>query len=389
MSAVDGMTVAHGLDARTSDAPQVLARLRTFHTLDALRGVAALVVLFFHAGFFFGVAPPAEGYLAVDLFFAMSGFVIAYRYEADLERGLGLGAFVALRLRRLYPLFLLGTILGVLPALAVVAGGHADHLHQSMLAALPPALLMLPSHAVAFAQKSFYPLNFVSWSLALEILVNVAWAATHRVWNVRNLLYLLAASLLCLSLVAFTNGSLNVGYNWDNALGGLPRVIYGFGFGVLLFKLREAPSRLPRVPWWSLVVLVPALLVLDPTRLGVAWARPAFDIVFVALVVPAVVRAALSTEPSRAARGLCTLAGVYSYVLYSLHVGFIGLYLRFEERLHLDLSTISPLRTLAFAVGLAALCWVAHVGYDKPVRRWLGRRRAPARRDVLQAATDK
>ena len=391
MSAVGATAgpLAHGLDARASDRPDGLARLRTFHTLDALRGIAALIVLFFHAGFFFGVAPPAEGYLAVDLFFAMSGFVIAYRYEADLARGLSLGGFVALRLRRLYPLFLLGTILGVLPALAAVAGGHADPLHKGLVASLPLALLMLPSHAVASELKDFYPLNFVSWSLALELVVNVAWAATHRFWHVRRLVHLLVASLLCLCVIAFANGSLNVGYDWDNALGGLPRAVYGFGFGVLLFKLRDTRVLLPRVPWWALVALVPALLVLDPKWLGVAWARPLFDIVFVALIVPAIVRAALVNEPPPAARGLCALAGVFSYVLYSLHIGYVGLFLRLEERLHLDLSTTSPPRAVGFAIGLAALCWVAHVGYDKPVRRWLGRWRMPARQRALQAAADK
>ena len=381
-------SATHGLDALATDRTGTLARLRTFHTLDALRGVAALIVLFFHAGFFFGVAPPAEGYLAVDLFFAMSGFVIAYRYEDDLAKGLSVGAFMALRLRRLYPLFLLGTVLGVLPALASLAGGHPDTLHEGLLAAFPFALFMLPSHTVAAELKDFYPLNFVSWSLALELLVNVAWAATYRFWTVRHLVHLLVASLLCLCVIAFANGSLNVGYDWDNALGGLPRVAYGFGFGVLLFKLRDTRLSLPRVPWWGLVALVPALLVLDPAWLG-AWARPLFDILFVALVVPTIVRAALVNEPPPAARGLCALAGVLSYVLYSLHIGYVGLFLRLEERLHLDLSTTSPLRAVSFAVGLAALCWVAHVCYDKPIRRWLGSWRMPLRQAALQAAADK
>ena len=69
----------------------------------------------------------------------------------------------------------------------------------------------------------------------------------------------------------------------------------------------------------------------------------------------------------------CATAGVFSYVLYSLHSPFVGLYLRGEERLHLELQTISPLRTLAFATLLAALCLVAHMAYDRPVRAWLTR----------------
>ena len=389
MSAAEAAVRTHGIDALAPEMPAALARLRTFHTLDALRGVAALVVLLFHTGFFFGIAPPAEGYLAVDLFFAMSGFVIAYRYEADLARGLSLGGFVAVRLRRLYPLFLLGTLLGLLPSLIALAGGHIDRLHQATIAAFPMALLMLPSHAVAFARQDFYPLNFVSWSLALELVVNVAWGASYRVWQVRNIVYVLVAAACCLVVIAVTNGSLNVGYDWDNALGGLPRVIYGFGFGVLLFKLKDMRVALPRVPWWALVLAVPALLFLDPTWLGIAWARPVFDLVFVTLLAPAIVGAAILSEPPRVARGLCALAGLYSYVLYSLHIGYVGLYLRFEERMHLDLSTTSPARGVAFGVGLAALCWVAHAGYDRPVRCWLSSLRTPFRQASLQAAADK
>lgn len=381
--------VVHGADAFAPDVPAVVARGRTFHTLDALRGVAALIVLAFHGGFFFGMAPPAEGYLAVDLFFAMSGFVIAHRYEADLARGLGLGGFVAVRLRRLYPLFLLGSLLGLMPSLIELASGHLDNLHRATFAAVLPALLMLPSHAVAFARLDLYPLNFVSWSLALELFVNVAWAASYRVWSVRNLVGLLVVSALALVATVAVYGSLDVGFLWTHAPGGLPRAIFGFAAGVLLYKLRGMRLAGPRVPWWTLVLLVPALLFLDPTKIGFALAQPIFDLAFVLLVVPAIVAAAIESEPPAAACGVCALAGLYSYVLYSLHVGFIGLFLRFEERLHFDITTMSPARSVAFAVGLAALCWVAHVGYDKPLRRWLSHLRPPLRQRALQAAAEK
>ncbi|MFX8945840.1 acyltransferase family protein, partial [Acinetobacter baumannii] len=61
---------------------------RSFATLDGLRGVAALLVVYHHEHLAGIVGAPAGAYLAVDLFFLMSGFVIAHAYEARLEQGL-------------------------------------------------------------------------------------------------------------------------------------------------------------------------------------------------------------------------------------------------------------------------------------------------------------
>ena len=94
---------------------------RTFHTLDALRGIAAMAVVLFHCSYFYGLPQPVEGQIAVDLFFVMSGFIIAYRYDARFAAGLGTLAFAKQRLIRLYPLFILGSLIGALPAL--IAGG--------------------------------------------------------------------------------------------------------------------------------------------------------------------------------------------------------------------------------------------------------------------------
>ncbi|TIW52974.1 MAG: acyltransferase, partial [Mesorhizobium sp.] len=78
--------------------------------LDALRGVAAISVMLYHFSPFIadGKVLPSS-YLAVDLFFLLSGFVIAHAYDRKIESGMGFGTF---RLIRLYPLYLAGTLLG-------------------------------------------------------------------------------------------------------------------------------------------------------------------------------------------------------------------------------------------------------------------------------------
>ena len=265
---------AHLADALAADAPAALARARAYHTLDALRGIAALCVLLFHAAFFLRLATPAEGYLAVDLFFVMSGFIIAHRYDGDLAQGMRVRRFLRIRLVRLYPLFALGTLLGALPALAALAGGHADGLHEGLAASLPLALVMLPSRLAMPDLTVAYPLNYVSWSLALELIVNVAFAASFKVWTTRRLAWLVAASFVGVALAAWRFGSLNIGWDWGNAIGGVPRILFGFALGVLLQRRHATRPFVVRIPWWALVAAVPALLFLDPAALGLAAWHP-------------------------------------------------------------------------------------------------------------------
>ena len=87
-------------------------RKRTFYGLDALRGIAAAVVVTRHAPALFGIGLFPNSSLGVDLFFVMSGFVIAHAYDQRIEKGLNWRQFLVIRAIRLYPLDLLGTALG-------------------------------------------------------------------------------------------------------------------------------------------------------------------------------------------------------------------------------------------------------------------------------------
>src|SRR5690348_18308068 len=73
-----------------------------YETLDGLRGVGALWVMFLHFAPSFGVPSPSHGYLAVDLFFCLSGFVLTKSYAERLKHGMGLAEWMGVRLIRLY-----------------------------------------------------------------------------------------------------------------------------------------------------------------------------------------------------------------------------------------------------------------------------------------------
>ena len=359
----------HGADATAKRSPAALAKLRTFHTLDALRGVAAVTVVLFHAAFFYRITNPAEGQIAVDLFFVMSGFVVAYRYEDELRSGTSLWRFTRIRLIRLYPLFLLGAILGVLPALVAAATGHEDPLHRGLLVSFPLTVLMLPSRYAMPRLEELYPINSVAWSLALEIVVNVIYAATIRFWTLRRLMVVLVVSFAGLCLCAAHYGTLKYGYDWPQAEVGPVRIAYGFTMGVVICRLYKVKPFMVRIPWWLLIAAAVAIFFFRAP-----WGAPAWEVFAVSILVPAIVMAAVVNEPPKALQGACATAGLLSYVVYSLHEPFIGLFLRGQDRLHLDLNAQTPTDSVIFTMLLIALCLVAHHCYDKPVRRLLTRR---------------
>ena len=88
-----------------------------YDLLDGLRGVAALMVIFYHVFEAFATSPIDQqfnhGYLAVDFFFILSGFVIGYAYD-DRWKTMTTKDFIKRRLIRLHPMVVLGAVLGVI-----------------------------------------------------------------------------------------------------------------------------------------------------------------------------------------------------------------------------------------------------------------------------------
>ena len=127
-----------------------------FHTLNGMRGVSALAVVLFHAEALAGTQMAPGGYLAVDLFFVLSGLVIAHAYEGWLLQTLTPIAFMRHRLIRFYPLYLLGLVLGVgLMTLEILVSPPAVLTPGQVTGATVAGLAFLP----APFGTSLYPLN--------------------------------------------------------------------------------------------------------------------------------------------------------------------------------------------------------------------------------------
>ncbi len=344
-----------------------------FQTLDALRGVAALSVVLFHNGLLFGYGPP-EGYLAVDMFFVLSGFVITYAYQARLDSGLSTWSFLKLRLIRLYPIYLLTLCMGVAVALGLAAKAHQLSAVAWQRAALYFSLnaFFLPAIPWRGDHPGFYPFNGPSWTLLLELLANVIHALFLRRRSTRTLAVVAAVSGAVLAVAALRHGTLDAGWDLELFTVGLPRVLFPYTVGMILFRLwrrhgRRASGLPPELLLLSLVVVV-ALPVPEHGRV-------VYCLLADALALPLIVYAGASSEPRRSLQGSFGVLGTASYAIYLLQFSFVYLEHILWRALfgHLP-GEDPPWAGLALVVALVVSALLLDQYYDLPLRRWMKRR---------------
>lgn len=317
------------------------------HGLDALRGIAALCVVGLHAQAIFRGFPPwlAKGYLGVDFFVMLSGYLMARITEPRLAAGAQPLAFMTARFRRFWPVVALGSLIGI-PYLWVRTQGDPAWFAGAFLANM--AFLPFP------ADRLIFPLNVPVWTILFELLANalhvfVLWRlATRR-------LALLVLVLLALTLwVAIDYGSLDVGARPSNVAYAPPRVLLAYVIGMLLWRWRGAALPLP-VPGWLALIAMPAALVASWSTGFSHWS---FDLAFVTLLCPLVIAGALNIVR---ATFLGRLSGDISFPLFAAHVPV------FEAA---RLAGYGPALALPAALAVAAeiLWWTKRPRRLPPVR---------------------
>ncbi|RKE43619.1 MULTISPECIES: acyltransferase [unclassified Sphingomonas] len=341
-----------------------LPRAQTFAALDLIRGLAALAVVAWHAGALFG-GRPGTGYLAVDVFFVLSGVVIANAYDKRLTAGMGVRRFMMLRVIRLYPLYVLGLLL----AAAGVVLAIALHVKTSWTPAMLVAsfflsALFLPTPPAASSNGSIFPLNTPSWSLFFEMLINIAYVVLFPLIRQRSLLGVMAVAALWLAWIATTRGSLNSGFMAANWSDGIPRVFFSFGAGVYIARFRPVTNTIS--PLASGLVVLAALFGHAP-----GW-QAAYDLVMVLVVFPLLV--SLSLRVSEKADRLSNLLGNLSYPIYAMHVPLLVVLSGVATKLlHQDLAAFRPMSGIVFMLVLLITAFLLEKLYDLPIRRALGR----------------
>jgi peptidoglycan/LPS O-acetylase OafA/YrhL len=330
-----------------------LAERRLYGGLDGLRGVAALVVLVFHVlalntgtqqRFF-------HGYLAVDLFFLLSGFVVAGAYEAKLTAGaLSFPAFAGLRLKRLWPMAALGVGVGALCALLVQPSAGVLILKLSCA-----ALTFLPQGGSG--DSAPFPIDPVLWSLSVEIVVNLLYAALARRLSTPVLIAVCGAAFAGLVAVGIPHGGLSMGWRASDLAMGYVRAGFSFPLGVLLWRIRDRWPALP-FSWRGASVLVLGAA-LTPYLLPEGPAHGFWDLAAVAILFPLVLMAAAQPAP-RAAAVTAALGGI-SYPLYVLHYPLL-LLLASQGR--------SVPVGMVGAFGCVALSVLVWTRVDAPIQAW-------------------
>ena len=336
-----------------------------FLTLDALRGVAAIAVMAFHYRRGLGRNSFPEGYLAVDFFFMLSGFVLAYAYQPKLDAGWPTVSFLKVRVARLYPLYLLGLTLGLAHRIIFLHGAFS---RRDTAISLVLGLLVLPGIHIA---DGMFPLNSPAWSLFFEYIANLLHAVFMRRRSQLFLgLVVLVSAVVLLSVIVHT-GSIDTGAKRREYLS-LPRIIFPYALGMLLFRVWKS-GRL-RIPNASLVacalLIAPMAVLLQPQHHAV------FELGVTMILFPIVLLLGAASHAPRQFAQAFRLLGEASYAIYILHLPVYQLYGALWERLRgRPLEYNAPWATLACMVFTIAFALLADRLYDRKcravLRSWL------------------
>lgn len=314
------------------------------HGLDALRGIAALWVVLMHARVLFPTGLPAispKGYLAVDFFFVLSGYVMARTYEPRMRAGLAPAKFFVARLKRLWPTMLLGGLL-FLPYLSEGSRGEI----YDPVAVILLNLLLLPSPWT----NNAFPLNVPAWSIFYELVANLVHAAL--LWRHST------ALVTCLALVCFAAlacyvpklGSLDIGAHKGELLAGMARVGFTYCLGIVLWRT-WGERKLPAITALPALLFMPWAFAQAPADLAHWWQ---FDLAFVVIAAPLLLIAGLSM---RGGELFAKLGGELSFPLYATH--YPTLYWCRDAGMG-AISSITACVVVAGVVAALQLAWSRH-----------------------------
>ncbi|MGL5682177.1 MAG: acyltransferase family protein [Marinifilaceae bacterium] len=353
--------------------------------LDGLRGVAALMVIWYHIFEGYATSPMDQvfnhGYLAVDFFFLLSGFVIAYAYD-DRWKTMSKGEFFKRRLIRLQPMVILGAVLGVI-TFCIQGGEQWDGTKIAFSAMMFSTLLTmflipaLPGSAVEVrGNGEMFPLNGPTWSLFFEYIGNILYALFLRRLSTKLLagIAVLAGGGLITYASLNLSGYGNLGVGWTLAgyglLGGLLRFIFSFTVGLLIarnFKSAKIKNAFA-ICTLSIITLLSIPFIGGSDNM---WLNGLYDCVCIIALFPVLlyIGASGSVDSPRATK-VYKFLGDISYPLYVVHYPFMYLFYSWLWKNEFTFNQTWQV-TFPLFIGCIALAYVSLRFYDMPVRRWL------------------
>ncbi|MFC0185414.1 Peptidoglycan/LPS O-acetylase OafA/YrhL, contains acyltransferase and SGNH-hydrolase domains [Pseudarcicella hirudinis] len=362
------------MNIRTMQESNILKTKQHFEILDGLRGVAALAVVVFH---FMEIVYSdysknfiAHGFLAVDFFFCLSGFVIGYAYDDRIGK-MGLTEFFKSRIIRLHPLVILGSVLGLLGFLFDPFGGNPELLGLGKLVLIfLSSVFLIPYPVMSERYFNLFSFNAPAWSLFWEYVANIVYAFVLYKISPRylRLLTLLFAVVIC--MVCYRSGSLMGGWGKDSFWDGFARISFSFLAGMLVYRSNWIIKT--KMGFLSLSVLL-ALSFLFPYSTWNWLTEPIVVIFYFPLIIALGVGATLS----EGLRKLCQFSGKISYPLYMTHYAALWMFGHYYSS-HKPGGTQLFFIITVSTILLVGIAWLMMTIYDIPVRKYLTEMRKKA-----------
>jgi peptidoglycan/LPS O-acetylase OafA/YrhL len=358
-----------------------------YNLLDGLRGVAAITVVCFHLFEAFATSHVDQiinhGYLAVDFFFILSGFVIAYAYD-DRWKTMTLKDFIKRRLIRMHPMVVMGAAIGAI--MFYFQGCSVWEVSKVSITMLSIATLMnaflipaTPGFEIRGVGE-MYPLNGPSWSLFFEYIGNILYAFfLHKLpTKALSVIVILAACGLATFAMFGPYGDICVGFSVteDNFIGGSLRLLFSFSAGLLIARLFK-PIPVKGAFWVGSLSIV--ILSAVP-RIGGSeniWLNGLYETICFAIFFPILVYLGASGKTTdKITTRICKFLGDISYPLYMVHYPFIYLYYAWVKNEKLTFIQSLP-GALALVIGCILLAYLCLKLYDEPVRKFLAKHLLP------------
>ena len=352
--------------------------------LDGLRGVAAITVVCFHIFESFATSHLDQkinhGYLAVDFFFILSGFVVGYAYD-DRWGTMRIKDFIKRRIMRLHPMVVMGAVIGAIMFYfqgCPVWDVSKVTITALFIATLINALLIPATPGTEIrGLKEMYPLNGPTWSLFFEYIGNILYALFIRKLSTKALALLVFVAGCGLAVFATLGpyGDICAGFSLTGIefIAGFLRVLFSFSAGLLLTRIFK-PANIKGAFWICSLSIVAFLAV---PRIGGAehlWMNGLYDTICFAVFFPIIVYLGASGKTTdKYTSRICNFLGDISYPLYMVHYPFIYLYYAWVKNNHLTFFESFP-GAAGVVIGSIVLAYICLKWYDAPVRKYLTNR---------------
>ena len=354
-----------------------------YEILDGLRGVAAILVVIFHileahnGGSRFAQIIN-HGYLAVDFFFLLSGFVVAYAYD-DRWTKMSQWEFYKRRLIRLQPMVIMGMIIGAIfyyfqasDLFPMIAGMEVWKVIVTMVIGF--TLLPIPPSLEIRGWGEMHPLNGPAWSLFFEYIANILYALVFRKFSnkVLGIFVFIFAAMLVNYTVFGPNGDVIGGWslNLQQMNVGFTRLLYPFFAGVLLSRLGKLIHL--KGAFWICSILI--VVIFSIPRIGdenTLWMNGLYESFAIILLFPLIVAIGAGGEiKNTLSIKICKALGDISYPIYIIHYPLIYWYTAWviDNKVAIKDGYMIGIGVLVSSIVIAILCLKF---YDEPVRNWL------------------